>query len=195
MVGVLLIALVLVITEPKTEFARRKRWRQRLVLGLRLLQGLLGAFAEVVSNLIVLTIPGTVRPVSPALLLLGIAFPIVLPLPVEAIRARVGRRKPDRDAFLGQLAKRYDAYLDDPLQRAVRAALGAVETPAALRRLDVIVETLGTQGLSDRSRSVRVLPPEATLLEVFEESGRHLLILGEPGAGKSTQLHELARAL
>ncbi len=41
----------------------------------------------------------------------------------------------------------------------------------------------------------RTLPAERGIGEIFEEVGRFLLILGEPGAGKTTTLLELARAL
>jgi len=39
------------------------------------------------------------------------------------------------------------------------------------------------------------LPPEQTIADVFAEEGGSLLLLGEPGSGKTTILLELARAL
>jgi hypothetical protein len=190
--GVLLIFLVLVLFEPRTEIARINRRRRFWIVILRLVQGGLAAFADVVSNLVVLSFPGPFRHAGLALLL---ALVLVAPLLFEVLQTRVGRKKTDREAFLGQLTKRYNAYLDDPLQQKVRAALGIAETPTALRRPEVTVETLGAEDIPGGNDPVRVLSPEETLLGVYEEAGRHLFILGAPGAGKSTQLHELGRAL
>ena len=39
------------------------------------------------------------------------------------------------------------------------------------------------------------LPPEQSLADVFDEEGGSLLVLGEPGSGKTTSLLELARGL
>jgi DNA polymerase III delta prime subunit len=44
-------------------------------------------------------------------------------------------------------------------------------------------------------RSARSIPTDKTISEVFVEAGQYLLILGEPGAGKTTTLLELARDL
>ncbi len=41
----------------------------------------------------------------------------------------------------------------------------------------------------------RQLPPGTKIIDVFDESGGSLLILGEPGSGKTTMLLELARQL
>jgi eukaryotic-like serine/threonine-protein kinase len=40
-----------------------------------------------------------------------------------------------------------------------------------------------------------LVPPEKSLLEIFTAAGRNLLILGEPGSGKTTTLLQLADAL
>ena len=40
-----------------------------------------------------------------------------------------------------------------------------------------------------------ILPPDTRIMDVFEKSGGSLLILGEPGSGKTTILLELARQL
>lgn len=42
-------------------------------------------------------------------------------------------------------------------------------------------------------RPNRTLPPGTKIIDVFDESGGSLLILGEPGSGKTTMLLELAR--
>ena len=41
----------------------------------------------------------------------------------------------------------------------------------------------------------RLLPPDKKISEVFDETGRALLILGEPGSGKTFTMLELAREL
>jgi eukaryotic-like serine/threonine-protein kinase len=47
--------------------------------------------------------------------------------------------------------------------------------------------------LSDHTR--RPLPPQTRVWDVYQECGNALLILGEPGSGKTTTLLELARSL
>lgn len=49
----------------------------------------------------------------------------------------------------------------------------------------------------DQRRKVIKLPPQTNLIKVFERNdvGRRLLILGEPGAGKTTSLLKLAAEL
>jgi hypothetical protein len=42
-------------------------------------------------------------------------------------------------------------------------------------------------------RDTRALPPGTKIMQVFDEMNRALLILGEPGSGKTTMLLELAR--
>ena len=39
------------------------------------------------------------------------------------------------------------------------------------------------------------LPPDQSILDTFDDTGKALLILGVPGAGKTTTLLELARQL
>jgi len=38
-----------------------------------------------------------------------------------------------------------------------------------------------------------LLPPDTKIVDVFDEMGQNLLVLGEPGSGKTTMLLELAR--
>jgi len=46
-----------------------------------------------------------------------------------------------------------------------------------------------------QTEAVTELEPSKPILEVFEEANRRLLILGEPGSGKTTELLQLAAAL
>jgi NAD(P)-dependent dehydrogenase (short-subunit alcohol dehydrogenase family) len=69
------------------------------------------------------------------------------------------------------------AVLLDPL---VRMETAAVEPP--LRRY-----------LEAAGQPAGILPPGSTIGRVFDDAGRMLLILGEPGAGKTTTLLTLAR--
>lgn len=66
------------------------------------------------------------------------------------------------------------------LEPGMRNEAGAVEHP-----WERVLETVGEPG--------RVLSPEKTIGQVFEDVGRMLLILGEPGSGKTTTLLTLAR--
>lgn len=78
--------------------------------------------------------------------------------------------------------------LEQSLHGAVLLELGLVEQPDAVARpWDVVVQ--------QPERPPRPLPPDRPILTVFEELGGALLILGAPGAGKTTMLLELARDL
>jgi eukaryotic-like serine/threonine-protein kinase len=175
--------------------AHSRRLR-RLNAALTLVLGVVGAAISVLSGLVVPLLPvlaEATRAYGPWLALGALALVIVLPLAADWLQTRAKLEKKDRTAFLRQLAQRYDNYLDDPLQRAVRAELGLLDTATALHRPGVTVETLDGD---DARQTVQVLvAPDATLRAVYEADGGQLLILGAPGAGKSTQLYELGREL
>jgi DNA polymerase III delta prime subunit len=79
--------------------------------------------------------------------------------------------------------------LESSLHKEARIGLGLEERRNAVaeRPWDVILRT------ADRPNCV--LPPGTKISDVFERVGRFLLILGEPGAGKTTTLLELAREM
>lgn len=78
--------------------------------------------------------------------------------------------------------------LDQSLHGAVLLELGLVDQPAAVERpWDAV--------LQQPARPPRPLPPGTSVHAVFEELGGALLILGAPGAGKTTMLLELTRDL
>ncbi|HET7229672.1 MAG TPA: NACHT domain-containing protein [Longimicrobium sp.] len=96
----------------------------------------------------------------------------------------------DRQNLLNLLGRVRESWITGVLERSVgptarlqvgmTAVPGQVEHPCARQ-----VEVAG----GDR----RVLPPGTSIGQVFDEAGRTLLVLGEPGAGKTTTLLTLAR--
>lgn len=79
-----------------------------------------------------------------------------------------------------------EGVLEKSLYHETLIDLGLEERPDAVTRpWDVQVQ------MPDRPR--RVLPPGTPIVDVFDEAQGELLILGAPGAGKTTMLLELAR--
>lgn len=90
------------------------------------------------------------------------------------------------------LDKVYQFWVKDLLEHAlhevVRIELGLETRPGAVERpYDVLVQR--------PEREAEQLAPGVAISAVFEELGGELLILGAPGAGKTTSLLELARDL
>jgi WD40 repeat protein len=79
-----------------------------------------------------------------------------------------------------------EGVLEDSVHRAARIELGKEEQADAVERPWEMV--LEAPGAPDRR-----LPAGKRILDVFDEMGRTLLILGEPGSGKTNTLLELAR--
>lgn len=75
--------------------------------------------------------------------------------------------------------------LEKSLHNEVLIELGLEERPDAVEHpWDTVLQT---------ERESRTLPPDTKIIEVFDEMGGSLLILGGPGSGKTTMLLELAR--
>ena len=80
-----------------------------------------------------------------------------------------------------------DGVLDQSLYQAVLMSLGmthraAVPRPGSMYR----------RKPNDQEHSV---PADISIVQIFEEARHSLVILGEPGAGKSTVMLDLARSL
>jgi len=77
--------------------------------------------------------------------------------------------------------------LEPSLAHAARLALGLERRPSTL--------DLGAWGRRGPGRPLQPLPADTPIQEVFDEVGGGLLILGAPGAGKTTVLLQLAEEL
>lgn len=99
---------------------------------------------------------------------------------------------PERRGLLILLSKVREFWVEGVLQRSVHGEAlidlkKETDTEAVEHPWERVVDVSGG--------GARVLPPEMPMADVFETHGRALLILGEPGAGKTMTLLELARVL
>ena len=78
--------------------------------------------------------------------------------------------------------------LDQTLQAISRLELSRQTAPQA-------VEQPWEQTFEPLTRDPEFIPPDKSMLDLFQETDRALLILGNPGAGKTISLIELARDL
>ena len=92
-----------------------------------------------------------------------------------------------RAKLLSLLKRRYNKRLEDSLEHGVWVQLGMQERPGALQP-DPSLRLVGEQ-------KDRPLPRDTTVDQLFEDAGGRLLILGQPGAGKTTMMLELAQEL
>lgn len=205
---ILIVSVALIAADnfaPQGSLLRHNRRLLAVIVALRVAQALLVAFAGIVSSSawedISTVLPDRLQTswihilgswAAIAVVVLVVAFPFVLEL-----RERRSRTvKTNRERFLNQLFIRYDTFLNDPLERAVRAELGLAEIPAALRLSELVITPLDMpEGNQPIFTSTWTLQQDQTLRQFYNQIGGQLLILGEPGSGKSTQLHELAREL
>ncbi|HEU5380701.1 MAG TPA: helix-turn-helix domain-containing protein [Ktedonobacteraceae bacterium] len=100
----------------------------------------------------------------------------------------IAMRSQNRRRMLGRLRRAYSELLEHSLQEIVWIELGLAEMPNAVQNATNRLVRLSQQ-------DDQPLPSGTSILEVYETSERELLILGEPGAGKSTMLLHLAQIL
>lgn len=107
----------------------------------------------------------------------------------RAYRLTPEQRQRNRHAMLELVRNAWvKGVLEQSLHGAAMMELGLEERVGAVEReypWDMVLQ------MPDRPN--RTLPPGTRIVEVFNEMNRALLILGEPGSGKTTMLLELAR--
>jgi DNA polymerase III delta prime subunit len=95
------------------------------------------------------------------------------------------------EAVLGKVQQEIKERLEQSLHRATDATLlNLSKTLNPHQVLPPLAKESSVQG-----HPPELLPPEQMIAEVFESSGKRLLILGEPGSGKTTTLLELGKSL
>ena len=90
--------------------------------------------------------------------------------------------------LLHRLRFTYDKMMTDSLQNAAWLELGLAFKPDAVHNVSTLLMRTETQ-------PERLLPAGTSIVEVYEQVNHELLILGEPGTGKSTLLMRLAQHL
>jgi NACHT domain len=94
----------------------------------------------------------------------------------------------DRERMLRRLRMRYAQLLTQFLQGAVQIELGLASRPAATQNAVSLSLRLPEQ-------PEQTLPTHTSILDAYNQAQQELLILGEPGAGKSMLVLELAHHL
>lgn len=94
----------------------------------------------------------------------------------------------NRERMLQRLDALYQDLLDDSLQQVAWLELDLVEKPDAVQNLVMLLVQI-------KNLPERLLPAGTSIVQVYNDANQELLILGEPGSGKSTQLYVLARHL
>src|SRR5581483_7180335 len=103
-------------------------------------------------------------------------------------RSDLRREKINRRRMINRVRTIWMSILTESLHKAALIALGLQDFPSAL-------ENPWRLAVPQSDRSPRLLPPETSIIQVYDDSDGDLLLLGEPGAGKTTLLLELARIL
>jgi hypothetical protein len=94
----------------------------------------------------------------------------------------------NREAMLLRLQQMYQGLLTESLQETAWIELDLAMLPGAVENPTNLILRRSTQ-------PPRPLPPGTSVLQAYQEANQELLILGTPGAGKSTQLYQLGRDL
>ena len=107
---------------------------------------------------------------------------------VQVVLPSAPVQEQNRARFLVRLRYQYDALWDQSLQGSALLTLGLTKQP------DAVLHHTGLLFLSSQQPE-QPLPSDTSIDEVYDKAGHELLILGEPGAGKSMLLLALARKL
>jgi transcriptional regulator with XRE-family HTH domain len=94
----------------------------------------------------------------------------------------------NRKRMLGRLRHAYNELLEHSLQETIWIELGLAGMPDS-------VQNATNRLVSVSQQDDQPLPSGTSIMDVYERSERELLILGAPGAGKSTMLLQLAQKL
>ncbi len=94
----------------------------------------------------------------------------------------------NRTRMLQRLSHTYSNVLAQSLQGAAWLELGLAHQPEAVQNAATLLLRLS-------HRAEQLLPPGTSITQVYKEAAHELLILGEPGVGKSTLLLHLAQQL
>jgi hypothetical protein len=118
----------------------------------------------------------------------GLILPFLLRRLERRSAAEEKRRARDKAVMLRRVRNRWiTGVLEQSLADEGRVSPGLARRPDAVWQPDVIVRRLGQEA--------EYLPTGTSLRSVFPKLGGGLLVLGGPGAGKTTALLELARSL
>jgi energy-coupling factor transporter ATP-binding protein EcfA2 len=98
----------------------------------------------------------------------------------------------DPEELLQKLAKENREIIKDRLKDS-NIPIASMDSPPDLGHPSAVDPQRELQNL--KTEAVTELKPSKPILEVFESAKRRLLILGEPGSGKTTELLKLANAL
>jgi energy-coupling factor transporter ATP-binding protein EcfA2 len=156
----------------------------------RLLLRIIAVIACIVSIAWFIHKPGfgpLVSFLSGVLALIGSFVVSDAPISITSEKAKSAREVRNRHAMLKRVNDFWvKSVLEQSLHGAVLIALGIEEQKDA-------VESPWDKVLQTPDQSDFLLPPDTKIVDVFDQKGQNLLILGEPGSGKTTMLLELAR--
>jgi hypothetical protein len=186
----------MIMTAILSALEKRERTLLNTVLALFLIVVLAGAGATsgVESNFVPAALDepfrsGVEQHVVPLLIILTLIDILATGL-VYHLTAQIRESAAMRTDLLRQLGARYHARLREQLGESARVALGLRENTQAVTQPALARQEVGA-GLGEE----RAWPAGTPIGTVFDEAHEELLILGEPGAGKSTFLVELAEEL
>jgi NACHT domain len=126
-----------------------------------------------------------VLPIGMCFLLLALLFRVGSRWPIRNLAPPASPDDKNRAFVLQRLRRNYCDLMEQSLQDAAWLILGFAHKPDAVQNTTALL-------LRQSNRPERLLPPGTSIQQVYKEANGELLILGEPGSGKSTQLYALA---